>query len=92
VVRHREIEAKQLQDGADQALGLAQGEAEHGTQRLSSGAGSPALSASNSERGSWNGEIVGNRKLNRMDTSSQRRRESLAMLRGSKSFGKAAHW
>jgi hypothetical protein len=32
VVRHREIEAKQLQDGADQPLGLAQRQAEHRPQ------------------------------------------------------------
>ena len=33
VVRHREIETEQLQDGADQPLGLAQRQAEHGPQR-----------------------------------------------------------
>ena len=33
VVRHREIETEQLQDGADQPLGLAQRQAEHGSQR-----------------------------------------------------------
>ena len=32
VVRHREIEAEQLQDGADQPLGLAQRQAEHRSQ------------------------------------------------------------
>ena len=32
VVRHREIEIEQLQDGADQPLGLAQRQAEHGSQ------------------------------------------------------------
>ncbi len=35
MVRHREIKAEQLQDGADQAFGLAQCQAEHGTQRQS---------------------------------------------------------
>ena len=33
MVRHREIEAEQLQDGADQPLGLAQRQAEHASQR-----------------------------------------------------------
>ena len=33
VVRHREVEAKKGDDGADQALGLAQRQAEHRTQR-----------------------------------------------------------
>src|SRR3954462_10983620 len=32
MVRHREIEVEQLQDGADQPLGLAQRQAEHGPQ------------------------------------------------------------
>ena len=31
VVRNREIEAEQLEDGADQPLGLAQCQAEHGS-------------------------------------------------------------
>jgi hypothetical protein len=33
MVRHSEVEAQQLQNGADQPFGLAQGQAEHGTQR-----------------------------------------------------------
>ncbi len=33
MVRHREIEAESLRDGADQALGPAQRQAEHGTER-----------------------------------------------------------
>ena len=32
MVRHREIEVEQLQDGADQPLGLAQRQAEHSPQ------------------------------------------------------------
>ena len=37
VIRHRDIEAEQLQDGADQPLGLAQRQAKHGSQRQSRG-------------------------------------------------------
>lgn len=33
MVRHSEVDAQQLQNGADQPFGLAQGQAEHGTQR-----------------------------------------------------------
>jgi ABC-type antimicrobial peptide transport system ATPase subunit len=33
MVRHGEFQAKQMQDGADQALGLPQRQAEHRTKR-----------------------------------------------------------
>ena len=33
VVRHREVEAEQGEDGADQPFGLPKGQAEHGSQR-----------------------------------------------------------
>ena len=38
-VRHRQIQAEQGEDGADQSFGLAQGQAEHGTQRQRRGDG-----------------------------------------------------
>jgi hypothetical protein len=37
VVRHRQVKAEQPQDGADQAIGLPQGQAVHGPQRQGRG-------------------------------------------------------
>ena len=53
MVRHREIEAKQLQDRADQPLGLAQRQAEHHTECQGSGNRQIGVAGLTAPTGAW---------------------------------------
>src|SRR3954468_23373120 len=53
MVRHREVEAEQLQDGADQPLGLAQPQAENRTECQGSGNRQAGVAGLTAPTGTW---------------------------------------
>jgi hypothetical protein len=53
MAEHRQIETEQPEDGADQALGLAQRQAEHGTERQSRGNRQVGVARLTTPAGAW---------------------------------------